>query len=88
MTVPAALPPPDRVLDCRGRPCPLPVIELGRTLAAFTASGERTWLVAIEADDVAAATDIPAWCRMRGQEYLGAGVADDGVARYLVRLGG
>jgi tRNA 2-thiouridine synthesizing protein A len=24
------------------------------------------------ADDPAAANDVPAWCRMRGQEYLGS----------------
>lgn len=24
------------------------------------------------ADDPAAATDIPAWCRLRGQEYVGS----------------
>jgi tRNA 2-thiouridine synthesizing protein A len=31
------------------------------------------------ADDPAAANDIPAWCRMRDQEYLGAtgGIAFD-----------
>ena len=28
------------------------------------------------ADDPAAATDIPAWCRLRGQEYLGSPVPD------------
>lgn len=81
-----SLPAADRVLDCRGRPCPLPVIELGRTLAAFAASGDAGWVVAVEADDVAAATDIPAWCRMREQEFLGTECAADGVSRYVVRL--
>ena len=38
-------------------------------------------LVAVLADDVAARTDIPAWCRMRGQEFLG----EDGTGRYVVR---
>jgi tRNA 2-thiouridine synthesizing protein A len=28
------------------------------------------------ADDPAAATDIPAWCRLRGQEYVGADGSD------------
>ena len=31
------------------------------------------------------AHDVPAWCRMRGQEYVGEEPADDGVPRYLVR---
>lgn len=56
------------VLDCRGRPCPVPVIELARALPTV-AVGE---VVEVLSDDPAAATDIPAWCRLRGQEYVGA----------------
>ena len=68
-------------LDCRGRLCPLPVIELARRIPEVGV-GE---LVAVVADDAAARHDIPAWCRMREQEYVGEDTADDGVARYLVR---
>jgi len=28
---------------------------------------------------------VPAWCRMTGQEYVGAESAEDGVPRYVVR---
>jgi tRNA 2-thiouridine synthesizing protein A len=69
------------VLDCRGQLCPRPVIELARHLADV-AVGQ---VIAVAADDVAAATDVPAWCRMRQQEYLGAEVAEDGVPVYQVR---
>lgn len=72
---------PARILDCRGQPCPLPVIELAKHLADVSV-GE---LIAVDSDDVAAAIDIPAWCRMREQEFVGQSSADDGVARYLVR---
>ena len=72
---------PAVVLDCRGMPCPLPVIELAKHLTDVEV-GE---LIAVDSDDVAAGIDIPAWCRMRGQEYAGEDRADDGVARYLVR---
>jgi tRNA 2-thiouridine synthesizing protein A len=68
-------------LDCRGMLCPRPVIELARHLEDV-AIGE---VIAVAADDGAAAYDIPAWCRMRAQEYVGADQAPDGVARYLVR---
>jgi tRNA 2-thiouridine synthesizing protein A len=71
----------DLELDCRGLLCPLPVIELGRRYAEVPPGA----LVAVVADDVAARHDVPAWCRMRGQEYVGEEVADDGVPRYLVR---
>jgi tRNA 2-thiouridine synthesizing protein A len=68
-------------LDCRGMLCPRPVIELARHLRDVAVVEEIT----VAADDVAAATDVPAWCRMRGQEYLGAENAEDGVPVYRVR---
>ena len=64
-------------LDCRGMLCPLPVIELAKRYTEV-AVGEQ---VVVLADDVAARTDIPAWCRMRGQEYVG----EEGAGRYVVR---
>ena len=68
-------------LDCRGMPCPRPIIELGRRVGEV-AVGE---LIAVTAEDPAARYDVPAWCRMRGQEYVGEEPAPDGVARYAVR---
>jgi tRNA 2-thiouridine synthesizing protein A len=68
-------------LDCRGMLCPLPVIELGKRYAEVPVGG----LVAVLADDVAARTDVPAWCRMRGQEYVGEEATADGTPRYVVR---
>ena len=67
----------DLELDCRGLLCPLPVIELAKRYAEVEV-GE---VVVVLADDVAARTDIPAWCRLRGQEYLG----EQPPGRYLVR---
>ncbi len=58
------------VLDCRGQRCPLPVIALARRLPELPVGG----VLRVLADDPAAANDIPAWCRMRGQEYAGAAV--------------
>ena len=68
-------------LDCRGLLCPQPVIELGRRIVDVEVGA----LVAVTAEDPAARYDIPAWCRMRGQEYVGEERAADGVARYVVR---
>ena len=56
------------ILDCRGQRCPLPVIALARRLPEVAVGGT----VRVLADDPAAATDIPAWCRLRGQEFLGS----------------
>ncbi|HEX8628878.1 MAG TPA: sulfurtransferase TusA family protein [Catenuloplanes sp.] len=71
---------PDEVLDFRGQRCPLPVIGLARRLPQLPPGA----VVRVLADDPAAALDIPAWCRMRGQDYLGA-VTVDGVAAFDVR---
>ncbi len=60
------------VLDCRGRPCPVPVIELARALPAVEVGD----VVSVLSDDPAARLDIPAWCRMRGQTYLGEAPAE------------
>jgi TusA-related sulfurtransferase len=68
-------------VDCRGQMCPTPVIRLARAITDVPIGG----VVAVAADDVAAATDIPAWCRMRGQEYVGERLGEDGVPLHLVR---
>ena len=68
-------------LDCRGKRCPLPVIELARRIGDIVI-GET---ITVEADDPAARLDVPAWCRMRGQEYVGESPAPDGVPAYTVR---
>ena len=71
---------PSVVLDCLGRRCPLPVIELARRIGDI----EPGAVIGVLADDPAARVDIPAWCRMRRQEYLGP-AESAGAPLYLVR---
>ena len=71
----------DVELDCRGMKCPLPVIRLANAIGDVAVGGT----LAVVADDPAARPDVPAWCRIRGQEYLGEDAAPDGVPRYVVR---
>jgi len=68
-------------LDCRGMRCPLPIIRLANHFDDV-AVGHR---VSVVATDPAARADVPAWCRMRGQEYVGEELSEDGVPRYVVR---
>jgi tRNA 2-thiouridine synthesizing protein A len=68
-------------LDCRGVPCPRPIIELAKAVAGVPV-GET---VAVTADDPAARVDVQAWCRLREQEYVGEESAPDGVPTYVVR---
>jgi TusA-related sulfurtransferase len=73
---------PSITVDARGRRCPLPVIDLARAARDAPAGS----LVQVLADDPAAATDIPAWCRMRGQSFVGSRARDDGTTAYEVRI--
>ncbi|WP_328889414.1 cysteine desulfurase/sulfurtransferase TusA family protein [Streptomyces sp. NBC_00316] len=68
------------VVDALGRRCPIPVIELAKVIGEVPVGGTVTVL----SDDEAARLDIPAWCTMRGQEYVGEEPADRGSA-YVVR---
>ena len=71
----------DVEIDCRDLPCPRPIIELAKALPLVPVGGR----IAVVARDPAARHDVPAWCRMRGQEYVGSATAPDGVPTYLVR---
>ncbi|MYX10586.1 MULTISPECIES: cysteine desulfurase/sulfurtransferase TusA family protein [unclassified Streptomyces] len=68
------------VVDSLGKRCPLPVIELAKAIHDVPVGGTVTVL----SDDEAARQDIPAWCTMRDQEYVGERPAERGAA-YVVR---
>jgi len=74
---------PTTTLDERGRRCPLPVLALARACAQLPAGAT----IAVLSDDPAAQHDIPAWCRLKGAQFLGEQPAPDGGAGslYLVR---
>jgi len=67
------------LLDCLGRPCPVPVIELARALPTV----EVGQAVTVLSDDPAAGPDLAAWCRMRGQAFEG-GTGSSWTVRRLV----
>jgi tRNA 2-thiouridine synthesizing protein A len=69
------------VIDCRGRRCPLPILELARHIGDV-AIGDT---IAVEADDPAAGPDIRAWCRMRGHDLVGTKPSADGTPAFTVR---
>ncbi|WP_424856105.1 cysteine desulfurase/sulfurtransferase TusA family protein [Streptomyces sp. SAI-170] len=68
------------VVDALGKRCPIPVIELAKVIGDVPVGG----LVRVLSDDEAARLDIPAWCEMREQEYVGEEKAEKGTA-YVVR---
>ncbi|MEU6216207.1 aminotransferase class V-fold PLP-dependent enzyme [Streptomyces sp. NPDC047022] len=68
------------VVDALGKRCPIPVIELAKVIGDVPVGGT----VRVLSDDEAARLDIPAWCEMREQEYVGEEPAERGSA-YVVR---
>lgn len=77
--------PPDRapvlIIDSRGRRCPLPILDLARGIGDVPIGA----IIAVDAEDIAARHDVPAWARMRRHAYLGETAAADGTPRYAVR---
>jgi TusA-related sulfurtransferase len=69
------------ILDCRGRRCPLPILDLARHIGDVEVGAT----IIVEADDPAARPDVTAWCRMRGHEFAGERAATDGTPGYVVR---
>lgn len=57
---------PHLVIDALGRKCPIPIIMVAERIREIPVGG----VVAVLADDVAARTDVPAWCRMKSQEFV------------------
>ncbi|MET7731663.1 aminotransferase class V-fold PLP-dependent enzyme [Streptomyces sp. NPDC005402] len=68
------------VVDALGKRCPIPVIELAKVIGEVPVGGT----VRVLSDDEAARLDIPAWCDMREQEYVGEEPAVEGTA-FVVR---
>jgi tRNA 2-thiouridine synthesizing protein A len=54
------------ILDCLGKRCPLPIIELAAELKNLPIGSEVTLL----SDDPASAPDLIAWARMTGNSVV------------------
>ncbi|GAA4555614.1 hypothetical protein GCM10023193_02520 [Planotetraspora kaengkrachanensis] len=59
-------PPSDLMIDALGRKCPIPIIMLAEQINVVPLGG----VVAVLADDPAAFTDIPAWCRLKSHAHV------------------
>ena len=68
------------LLDCLGKACPVPVIELAKAVEALDVGAQ----ILVLSDDPGAKVDIPVWCRMKRQELV-AVEQDGSVYRFRVR---
>ena len=63
-----APPPTALTIDALGRKCPIPIIMLADQINSVPMGA----VVAVLADDPAAFTDIPAWCRLKSHAHAGS----------------
>ncbi|MEU7987876.1 sulfurtransferase TusA family protein [Streptosporangium canum] len=58
--------PPALTIDALGKKCPIPIIMLAEQINQVPRNG----IVSVLADDPAAFTDIPAWCRLKSHHHV------------------
>jgi tRNA 2-thiouridine synthesizing protein A len=58
---------PDQVLDCVGLACPMPIFKTSNKIKEM----QPGQILEVQSDDDGIEKDMPAWCRMTGNEYLG-----------------
>jgi tRNA 2-thiouridine synthesizing protein A len=72
--------PPDRVVDCLGLFCPMPIVKTREAIQAMT-TGQ---ILEMLSDDPASEPDMQSWTRRSGNELVG--ITKDGpIYRFRVR---
>jgi tRNA 2-thiouridine synthesizing protein A len=72
----------DVTLDCFGLLCPMPIIRTARKLKEMKV-GE---VLEVVSTDAGIKADMPAWCKMTGQEFLGFEEEGDSIRVYVRKL--
>jgi tRNA 2-thiouridine synthesizing protein A len=71
---------PDQILDCVGLACPMPIFKASNKIKEM----DRGQVLEVQSDDDGIEKDMPAWCEMTGNEYLGL-IKENGEYRVYVR---
>ncbi len=58
---------PDDILDCVGLACPMPIFKASNRIKELT-PGQ---ILEVQSDDDGIVKDMPAWCRLTGNGFLG-----------------
>ena len=72
----------DVTLDCFGLLCPMPIIQTARKMKEMKV-GE---VLEVVSTDAGIKADMPAWCRMKGQEFIAAEEEGDIIRVYVRKL--
>ncbi|WP_283133793.1 sulfurtransferase TusA family protein [Rhizohabitans arisaemae] len=68
-------------IDALGRKCPIPIIMLAEQINQVPLGA----VIAVLADDPAAYTDVPAWCRLKSHKHVGTVELQQGWAIHVRR---
>ncbi len=72
----------DDTLDCSGLSCPMPIAKLAMK-AKKMESGQ---VLEMLGTDPGSKSDVPAWCKRTGNEFLGVEEDDGGTMRFYIRI--
>jgi tRNA 2-thiouridine synthesizing protein A len=72
----------DVKLDCFGLLCPMPIIQTIQKIKEMK-KGE---ILEVTSTDAGIKEDMPAWCRLTGQEFLGLEIEDEVIKVYVKKL--
>lgn len=73
----------DETLDCIGLYCPVPIINTAKKIKELKVGQ----VLEVLSDDKGIKEDMPNWCKMTGNEFLGI-QEDKGIYKVLVRKKG
>jgi tRNA 2-thiouridine synthesizing protein A len=69
----------DQTLDCVGLYCPMPIVRTAQQIKKMK-PGE---ILEVISDDKGIRVDMPAWCRITGNEFLG--IEENGEIKVYVK---
>jgi tRNA 2-thiouridine synthesizing protein A len=72
----------DVILDCFGLLCPVPIIQAEKKIKEMKV-GE---VLEVISTDAGIREDMPAWCRLTGQEYLGLEEEGEAIKVYVRKV--
>jgi tRNA 2-thiouridine synthesizing protein A len=74
----------DIILDCYGLLCPMPIIKITEKMKSL----EPGKVLEVVATDEGIRSDLPAWCKITGHEFLGIEEKDGEFRAYVRKKGG
>lgn len=72
----------DATLDCFGLVCPMPIVQTAQKIKEL----QIGQILEVIATDEGIKTDMPAWCKATGQEYLGLEKNNDEYRVYVKKI--